>query len=152
MHIEVDQSGKIGDTKVATVLAFSDTESYAILIPAEVKRACLHELRQRGKSGTTLYLQLFAVGLFLLLAEVVGRVSLVTIDIEYPGHSATTKRFLMNLFGRAGLSVDADMIEFRQIHGVGKKPAAHDKAYYVSRGDAKPDRVITLEELLEQFK
>jgi len=46
MHVEVDQSGKIGDTGIATVLAFSDTESYAILIPAKVKKTCIQELRR----------------------------------------------------------------------------------------------------------
>lgn len=39
-----DQSGKIGDTRVHTVLAYSDTESYAILIPASVKRDCVQKL------------------------------------------------------------------------------------------------------------
>ena len=56
MRVEVDQSGKIGDTKVATVLAFSNEEHFTILIPATVKRACLQRLRKRGKSGATLYL------------------------------------------------------------------------------------------------
>jgi hypothetical protein len=152
MHIEVDQSGKIGDTGVATVLAFSDTESYAILIPAKIKRACIHELRQRGKSGTTLYVQLFAVGLFLLLKEAIEKVSLVTIDPEYPGHDAAVKEHLLNLLRRAGGSVDTNAIEFQQIHRGGRKPAAHDKAYVVFRGVAEPDRIITAKELLEQFK
>jgi hypothetical protein len=152
MHIEVDQSGKIGDTGVATVLAFSDTESYAILIPAKVKRACIHELRRKGKSGTTLYVQLFAVGLFLLLKEAIEKVSLVTIDLEYPGHDAAIKGHLLNLLRRARFSVDANVIEFQQIHRSGRKPAAHDKAYVVFRGDAEPDQIITAEELLEQFK
>lgn len=45
MQIEVDQSGKIGDTKVPTVLAFSNEDSHSILIPATVKRECLGFLR-----------------------------------------------------------------------------------------------------------
>ena len=107
---------------------------------------------KRKKTGTTLYLQPFAVGLFLLLERVIEKVSLVTIDLEYPGHSATIKEHLLNLLRRAGLSVDADVIEFKQIHGIGKKSAAHDKAYYVFRGDVKPNRIITAEDVLGQFK
>lgn len=45
MRVEVDQSGKIGDTKVPTVLAFSNGRSFAVLIPAIVKRECLKRLR-----------------------------------------------------------------------------------------------------------
>ena len=37
MRVEVDQSDKTGDTKVPTVLAFVNDESYAILIPATVR-------------------------------------------------------------------------------------------------------------------
>lgn len=38
MQIEIDQSGKIEDTRKDTVLAFSNGKNYSILIPAEVKR------------------------------------------------------------------------------------------------------------------
>ncbi len=152
MHVEVDQSGKIGDTKVPTVLAFADTESFAILIPATVKRDCLQALRQLGKSGTTLYLDLFAIGLYLLLRDHIRKFTLVTIDIEYPGHENKIKEHLLNLLVRAGVSVEADRIRFDRIHVGGKKPRAHDKAYYTYHGEQRPDRVITLEEILAEVK
>ncbi|MBM4466294.1 MAG: hypothetical protein FJ014_12195 [Chloroflexi bacterium] len=149
MHVQVDQSVKIGDTKDPTVLAFSDTESFSILIPARVKRACLRELRGWGKSGTTLYLQLFAAALFLLLKGHLDRITLITIDLEYPGHSPDIKEHLLNLFARAGFSVSGEMIRFQRI---GKRSPAHDKALYTLRGELRPDRTITTEELLAQFK
>ena len=62
------------------------------------------------------------------------------------------KEHLLNLLRRAGVSVDANVIEFQQIYRSGRKPAAHDKAYVVFRGVAEPDQIITTEELLEQFK
>lgn len=152
MHIEVDQSGKIGDTKVPTVLAFANSESYAILIPATVKRDSLRALRQHGKSGTTLYVELFAIGLYLLLKDHIQKVTLVTIDIEYPGHSDKIKGRVLHLLQRAGISIEADRIRFDLIHKGGKKPRAHDKAYYTYRGEMKPDRVVTLNELLREVK
>jgi hypothetical protein len=152
MQIEVDQSGKLGDTRVPTVLAFSNATSYAILIPATVKRVCLQELRRQGQTGTTLYLRLFAVGLFLLLKDHVQNFTQVTIDVEYPGHNDKIKEYLLALFRRAGLSVEKDTFRFDRIHRGSKKPAAHDKAYYTFQGKMKPDKVITLEELLSEAK
>ena len=149
MHVQVDQSIKIGDTKDPMVLAFSDTESFSILIPAEVKRACLRELRGRGKSGTTLYVQLFAVALFLLLKGHLDKITLITVDIEYPGHSLAIREYLLNLFSRAGFNVSGEMIRFQRI---GKQSPAHDKALYTLRGELQPDRTITAEDLLAQFK
>lgn len=152
MHIEVDQSGKIGDTKVPTVLAFANSDSYAIFIPATVKRDALKALRQLGKSGTTLYLEFFAIGLYLLLKDYIQKANLVTIDVEYPGHDDKIKERLLYLLQRAGISLEVDRIRFDLIHQGGKKPPAHDKAYYTYRGEIEPDRVITLGDLLNEVK
>ncbi|MFQ6014099.1 MAG: hypothetical protein ACE5NP_01480 [Anaerolineae bacterium] len=146
--VEVDQSGKIGDTKVPTVLAFSNGDSYAVLIPAAVKRAYLRELRQRGKSGTTLYLQLFATGLYLLLKDHIQDLSQVTIDVEYPGHNVEIKLYLLNLLRRAGITVPAARIQFQRI---GKKSGAHKRAKAVFIGAAEADQIIELGEILAEF-
>lgn len=148
MHVEVDQSGKIGDTKVPTVLAFSNAEGYAIVIPATVKRAAVQELRRRGKSGTTLYLQLFATGLYLLLKGHIQTLALVMIDVEYPGHEAMIKQHLLNLLWRAKITVPAARIRFRHI---GKHSGAHERAKAVFVGAAEPDKTVELEEILAEF-
>jgi hypothetical protein len=148
MNVEVDQSGKIGDTKVPTALAFSNTKSHAILIPATVKRACLQELRRQGKSGTTLYMQLFATGLYLLLKDHIQGLTLIIIDVEYPGYNAMIKQHLVNLMWRAGIAVPTARIQFQHI---GKKSRAHQHAKAVFLGVAKPNKVITLDEILAEF-
>jgi hypothetical protein len=147
-HVQVDQSGKIGDTKVPTVLAFSNEENYAILIPASVKRACLHELRREGRSGTTLYLQLFAAGLYLLLKDFMQDLAEVTLDVEYAGHSARIKEHLLNLLLRAGITVSAANIQFQH---VGKRSRAHKRAKAVFTGALKPNKTVELEEILAEF-
>ena len=83
MKVEIDQSGKIGDTKVPTVLAFSNSVNYTIFIPATVKRKCIIELRRRGLSEPNTYLQLFTVGIYLLLHRHIEKVKQTVIDIEY---------------------------------------------------------------------
>ena len=92
MRVEVDQSGKIGDTKVATVLAFSNGITHTILIPATVKRECVLWLRERGRKGTSMYVGLFSVALFLLLVKNIKSLKQIVIDIEYPGHEVPRGR------------------------------------------------------------
>jgi len=45
MHVEVDQSGKVENTRVDTVLAFSNGMNHAILVSAKVKRIVTKQLR-----------------------------------------------------------------------------------------------------------
>ena len=144
-EIEVDQSGKIGDTQVPTVLAFSDGIERAILIPATVKRKCVRALRQRGETGRTLYWKLFAAGLFLLLCDHIEKTEQVTVDIEYPGHEGEIKRLLLQLCHRHGLFVPTGRIHFAL---VGKKSPAHRVAIQTFRGQRQPDRVVTSDDLL----
>jgi len=147
-YVEVDQSGKIEYTKTATVLAFSDEISFAILIPAAVKRECLRSLRARGKSGSTLTLQLFATALFILFRDHIADIALATIDVEYHSRDREIKQHLLNLLRRAGHAVSSDRFVFQEI---GKKSPAHRKAVETLRGKIEPDREIGLEELLEQL-
>jgi hypothetical protein len=149
MHhvVEVDQSGKMG-AKGPTALAFSDGIDHKILIPAAVKRECIEALRFRGKTGKVLYVQLFSVALFLLLKGHLEQMSQVTIDREYPSKDKQIKEFLLNLFKRAGTQVPAGAITFRRI---GRKSNAHKKALATFRGTLEPDRVISTQDLLEQF-
>ena len=151
--VEIDQSGKIEDTSGDTALAFADGISYAILIPASVKRACLQALRDRGKTGKSLYWRLYTRALFLLLEDHMTDLALVTIDDEYTGHAANIKQELLRLLWAAGLAVEPDQIRFGTIHrGRSGNPPAHDKAYAVHRGNELPDRIITVGELLASIK
>lgn len=147
--VEVDQSGRIEFTKEDTVLAFSDGVSFSVLIPASVKRACVRKLRERGLSGPTFYVQLFATGLFFLLKDHIESLSQVCIDVEYLGKEAQIKEHLINLLRRAGHRVESDQIQFRW---VGKKSAAHVLALETLRGDKRPDLTLGQEDLLGEFR
>lgn len=148
MQVEVDQSGKIGQTNVDTVLAFSNGQSYSILIPRRVKQACLHELRRRRISASDIYLRLFAVGLFYLLRGHIHRVGLVIIDQEYPGQEQMIKQRLYNLFRRNGQPLDNSRVTFGHI---GKGSQAHHLSLAVYRGVCEADSVLTVEEVLSEF-
>ena len=148
VHVEVDQSGKIGKTNEDTVLAFSNGLTYAVLIPRSVKQRCLRELRRRGYQPNTIYLRLFAIGLYFLLREHMARIDLAVIDVEYPGHEAQIRRFLLNLLRREQGGIRKEQIGFTY---VGKTSPAHDVAIDIFRGVRKADRVLTEEEILRQF-
>ncbi len=146
MHTEVDQSGKIEQTNWDTVLAFSDSIAYAILIPAKVKRKAIDLLRSTGKRGKRLYLILFAAALYQLLKDHLSQLELITIDIEYMGSEQDIKLMLLNLIRQTHLDYPADNIIFGH---VSKGSPAHKKALAVYRGNARADKTLTLEELLE---
>jgi hypothetical protein len=149
MHIKVDQSGKVEDTATDTVIAFSNEKKRAVLIPTTVKRNCLQELRREGKTGKSIYRRMFVTGLFFLLKNEVKKHDLITIDIEYVGHSRSIKEHLLDLLANAGIKLSPDDIRFERI---GKKSPAHDKAYYAHRGDVKADKTIGEEELLKYLR
>jgi hypothetical protein len=146
--VEVDQSGKIGDTKVPTVLAFSNQESHSILIPATVKRACVRFLRAYYRHLQQLYMKLFAAALFLLLQKHLERISVIVIDTEYPGQEGIIKGMLLNYIRRVVPGFPKEQVIFRKI---GKRSPAHKKAYTTYRGEIKENRTINSEELLRLF-
>lgn len=145
-RIEVDQSGKIEDTRVKTIVAYSNDTSYAIEIPATVKRETLQILRQRYKESRALYLKIFSVALYLLLKNILDRAQDIVIDVEYQGKEEIIKGLLLERIRRIKPDFDKHLIRFARI---GKKSTAHRKAYRVYVGREKPDRMIHATDLLE---
>jgi hypothetical protein len=121
---------------------------WSILIPATVKRSCITKLRSEGAHGTTFYLRLFTIALYFLLRDHIEHLSHAIIDIEYTGKDAQIKRYVMNLLQRSGRKVQAGQLRFML---VGKQSAAHTLAWETLREKRKPDRVISLVELLKEF-
>lgn len=149
MQIEVDQSGKIENTKTATVLAFSNNIDYSILIPATVKRDCIEYLRKHYQRLHQPYMKFFAAALFLLLNKHLTKLDAVIIDEEYVGHAGTIKGMLLNYIRRIQIDFPKEKILFRRI---GRKSKAHQKAYSTFVGNIKPDYKVTTDELLRLFR
>jgi hypothetical protein len=148
MPIQVDQSGKIEDTATDTVLAYANGRTFSILIPAREKRRCLHFLREYSKTGESIYRLLFATALYFLLKDIIEHCDLVLLDTEYQGHDAGIKEHILNLLRRANYSVYSHQVAFTY---VGKKSPAHLVAYAVHRGNRRPDKIVTAEDLLGEF-
>lgn len=146
--VEVDQSGrKVERTDKETILAFANGNDRAILIPPDVKREAIQELRRRRKAGSLKYL-LFATALYLLLKDDIEHIDQVTIDIEYRGYESQIKEHLLNLLRRARKRVESYQIHFDRIT---KKSPAHKVAIQTFRGQRNPDHIVTREELLREL-
>ena len=148
MKVEIDQSGKVG-SKTHTVLAFSNSSDYAVILPAKVKRQFIQRARLLGKTGKHFYFQLFSLALFFLLKNFLKEITEMTIDIEYPRKDGIIKAAFLNLLSQDGKEIKPQNINFKRI---GKHSQAHKKALKVFRKPKEADFVITLEELLKYSK
>ena len=147
--VEVDQSIKFENTKRDTILAFSNAITFTMLIPAAVKRDCITLLRTKISSGSTLYTQLFATCLFLLLRNSIQQLSMVIIDGEYTGKEGQIKQHLLHLFRNNGYTVDSHHITFGYI---GKHSPAHMAAIETLRGRRNPGLIVRFEDIVAYFK
>ncbi len=137
-HFTIDQSGKVEDTSVDTILAFSSHDiQYSIKISKKIKQNILTQCQKKHKN--VLVLRLFSYGLFLLLKDKANEDSVVSIDDEYPGHGKDIKQHLMSFLG-----LQSEQIKFTLI---GKKDPAHIIAYQTFRGKLKPNHVVTEKEI-----
>jgi len=145
-HVKVDQSIKVEQMQGDSVLAFSDDVERTLLIPAQVKRACQQELRVRGVKPGMIALRIFAAGILLLLEGQRECISNVTIDTEYEGKEGEIKGLLLRFILKWVPGFPKEAIAFRRI---GKQSHAHVLAWETHKGRRKPDRRVTLRELLQ---
>jgi len=145
MILQVDQSVKIEDTSGHTVLALSNDESYAVIVPAAVKRECLELLREQGGQARAIVLKVFSAALFLLLEKRLERADRIVIDPEYAGHEDTIKGMLLGWIRARRLDCHPERIVFAH---VGKDSPAHKKAARVRNRREPADLVLTTKQLL----
>ena len=129
MAIEVDQSGKIENTSVITVVAFSNRVSDYIYIKPRYKRSLKRYFKEEKKTRSYVY-KTFAVLLYLLIKRnnLKGDIH---IDLEYPGNMALIKSYLFRIFKKYGYNQSNIFIYFKNI---GKKIRAHCLAISQYRG------------------
>jgi hypothetical protein len=148
-EVEVDQSGKIEDLAVDTVLAFADGLCWAIRIPAAVKRSGLSFLRQRRVRRKSIYIRMLAAGLYLLLREHLAQLAYTTIDVEFDGREEDLRGALLNMIWRQFRSFSKDRLILRRI---GKRSPAHHAALTTYQGKRPADKVITEAEFIGALK
>lgn len=145
MHIEIDQSGKVEITRVPTVLAYANHESYSILIPARTKRQWLQYVRLNYKKPEYHYTRIFSVCLFLLIENNIEKFDSVLIDTEYPGKDGLIKSMLIGYLRKFKLDYSKLRLHFGF---VGKRSQVHKVAIETYRGNRKPSKVVTMKDVL----
>ena len=145
MNIEIDQSGKIENTNVPTIIAFSNHAAKTILINASDKRHLQQLFREVGRPKLFSY-KLFAILIFILLKDHLSELQHIIIDTEYPGWDHLIKDFLLREIRRFRPHFDAKSISFMQI---GKKSNAHLLSYSVHKKRQLPTIVVTAGDILK---
>lgn len=141
MKVEVDQSGKIEQLNCDTVLAFSNNEQYAVLLPKSLKRRVFLYYRSRTKQ---LRYKLFTICLYYCLKDYLRHLTLIMIDCEYQGKEQLIKSILLGFIRRSWKEFDGKLIRFGLI---GKQSNAHAVAIDVFRRHRKPNRILSEPEI-----
>ena len=145
MTIEVDQSGKIENTSVITILAFSNHVNDYVYIKPLCKRSLKRYLKEKQKTRSYVY-KTFSVLLYLLIKRN-NLKSDIYVDLEYPGNMAIIKSNLFRIFKKYKYNQNNISIYFKNI---GKKSRAHYLAInqYRARKHCK-NKEVSLTEILK---
>lgn len=142
MTYEVDQSGKIENTSVCTVFAYSNgSKNYLYLKP--VAKRTIQRWFSTGNKGHVYIYKTFACALYLMIKRFKLKGTL-KVDIEYPGNMSLIKSFLFRIFKKYNYNTDNIDLDFELI---GKKSEAHTLAINVYRSGkySKENSVIASE-------
>ena len=123
MSYEVDQSGKLENTSVPTVVAFSNGSRNYLYLKPVAKRKIQQYFTAIKKLKSYIY-KTFACLIYLLIKRYKLEGMLV-IDIEYPGNMNLIKSHVYRIFKK--YEFKESKVDFR-FELVGKKSRAHEKA------------------------
>lgn len=134
---QIDQSGKIEQTGKTTVLAAANGNTVAVILLGKDKRKLQESFRLKGKPQLFID-SVFTVLLYLLIKAINTKLSIIEVDIEYPGHTEIIEHMLEQL-------TDLD-IRLRWTL-VGKTSKAHDIAYKVFRKKLRIGKVVKFSDI-----
>ena len=141
-EFQIDQSGKIEQTNLNTVVALTDGKKFTVVLGKKDKRILEATFKKMGKIKSYPYV-VFAALLAILL-NLVDVKNKVIVDREYMGHENTIRERTLHFLHSLGVESDL-IIEFGH---VGKLSKAHDLAAKVGSKKVKPDKVVSLREVL----
>lgn len=140
---QIDQSGKIEQTNINTVVALTNNRNFSIILRRKDKRVLEKTFKETGKGKSYPYL-VFAALLAIIL-RIANIKNQVVVDREYMGHENTIRERALHFLDILGNKSEI-IIEFGH---VGKLSKAHDYAAKVGSKKVNPDKIVSLDEVLE---
>ena len=134
MRIEVDQSGKIEESR-NTVIAFSNDEQFTVMMPKQLKNRLLKNTKPKRQA---IY-RIFARGVYCCIKDYINKDRQIIIDEEYRKHWSDIKNYLLNDLRKNNPHFNKKLITFRQISD---KSKAHRLAYQTYSNKLKPNRIL----------
>lgn len=119
MRIEIDQSGKVENISVSTVVGDSLGNFFAIRSIDKIRLQSLY--RQTGRPKMFVR-EVFSLMVALTIQSSYTSFHTYNVDIEYPGKSDEIKNLILMFSKRLGCKINTDQIHFALI---GKKSIAH---------------------------
>ena len=141
--LQIDQSGKIEQTNVNTVVALANGKYFTVVLRKKDKRIIEKIFKKIGKIKSYPYI-VFASLVAILLKEASVK-QRVVVDREYIGHENTIRERVLHYLLVLGENHEP-MIVFGH---VGKLSRAHDTAAKVGSKKIKPNKIVSIEEVLE---
>ncbi len=136
MKIEIDQSGKVEQTHLGTVVALSNDIQISVLLRKKEKRILQEHFRYIHKKNIFSYI-VFAALVAYVLHGYSSRYK-VTIDTEYTGHEALIKEYILKFLHHLKSPSIPPVIFSR----VGKKSPADIHAGKVALGLIEPTKIL----------
>lgn len=140
--IQIDQSGKIEQTNLNTIIALSNNMRYSLVLPKKVKRILQEIFRKQQRPRMFIY-DTFAALIALVLIKT-KPLSKILIDKEYKNEDLIKARILEFLKKHNKIKFNPD-IEFTL---VGKSSPAHILAAKVANKKIIPNLVVSLEDIV----
>ncbi len=143
MKIEIDQSGKIEQTELDTVIALSNKIKYTLILRRRSKRTLQSFFRQKGQPRVFIY-RTFAALIAIVLSKVKSDTKII-IDSEYLSHKGILKEqikhYMKSITGKTVGNFDFGF--------VGKNSNAHKLAGKVANRIIKADKIVSIEEVFK---
>jgi len=147
MKIEIDQSGKIEQTSIITVVGYSNASADTLSISSTEKVKLQKWFRTNG-NPTLFVIKTFCALLYILLNQLLKKQQDLYIDKEYPGYEKFIKNQIHNFDKNDGISIDSHFIHFTTI---GRGSNAH-KVAVVAHRQKNANRRINAKEIIELIK
>lgn len=143
MSAEIDQSGKIENTSVDTVIGLANKIHRSVLLPAREKRKLQTLFRQKKRHPSFPY-RVFAALISITIQDSLSSLPELVIDTEYTGKDDLIKFYLIGYIKKFRRHSPLPDITFRSI---GRKSPAHILAINTYRKHSKPNYKISAAEV-----